>query len=62
MLVLSRRSGERIDIGGGVTVTILECLPGRVRIGIEAPPRVAIDRPDARKRPDVARPRLARKG
>jgi carbon storage regulator len=54
MLVLSRKIGERIVVGDGVAVVILACGPGRVRVGVEAPPWVAVARPDARRRPAAA--------
>ncbi len=44
MLVLSRKAGQRIVIGNGVTVTIVEVTKNRVRIGFDAPPEVAIHR------------------
>jgi carbon storage regulator len=37
MLVLSRKQGERLQIGDNVTVTVLEVHGRRVRFGIEAP-------------------------
>jgi carbon storage regulator len=37
MLVLSRKTGERIRIGDNVTVTIVRIGPNNVRLGIEAP-------------------------
>lgn len=37
MLVLSRKSGERIHIGEDITVTIVRIGPNNVRLGIEAP-------------------------
>ncbi len=37
MLVLSRKVGERIQIGDDVVVTVVEVLGNRVRLGIEAP-------------------------
>lgn len=36
MLVLSRKVGERIVIGDGIVVTVLEVKGRQVRIGIEA--------------------------
>jgi len=42
MLVLSRKPGEKIQIGGGITVTVLELTQNRVRIGIDAPQDVRI--------------------
>lgn len=44
MLVLSRKAGQKISIGDHITVVVLECMSGRVRIGIQAPPDVAIHR------------------
>jgi carbon storage regulator len=44
MLVLSRKLTESICIGDGITVTILEVRQGRVRLGIDAPPAVRIQR------------------
>ena len=47
MLVLSRRENEVVVIGTGrdrVTITVVRCAPGKVRIGIEAPREVAVVR------------------
>ena len=44
MLVLSRRVGESIVIGGDVTVTILEVRSDVIRVGIDAPRSVAVHR------------------
>lgn len=37
MLVLSRKIGERICIDGDISVEVLRCKNGRVKIGIVAP-------------------------
>ena len=37
MLVLSRKTGEKILIGENVTVTIVRIGPNTVRLGIDAP-------------------------
>jgi carbon storage regulator len=42
MLVLTRRTGERIVIGGAVTITVLWAKNGRMRMGIEAPQGVEV--------------------
>jgi carbon storage regulator len=42
MLVLSRKIGERVTIGDGVVVTVLEVKGKQVRLGFEAPPDVPI--------------------
>jgi carbon storage regulator len=44
MLVLSRRSGERISIGSEIEVEVLGIHKGRVRLGFSGPPRVRIYR------------------
>lgn len=44
MLVLSRRVGEMIQINNNVTVTVLKVKGSCVRIGIEAPSDVGIQR------------------
>lgn len=47
MLILSRKLDEQIVIGGGITITVVSIRGGKVRIGIEAPPNVSIQRPEA---------------
>lgn len=42
MLVLSRKPGEKVVIDGSITITVMEFIGGRVKIGIEAPADVAI--------------------
>lgn len=42
MLVLSRKPGEKVIIGNGITVTVVEVHGNRVRIGIDAPGNVRI--------------------
>lgn len=44
MLVLSRKSGESIVIGGGVKLTVVEVRGDRVRLGFEGPREIAIHR------------------
>jgi len=44
MLVLSRKVGERILIGDHVAVTVVRITGGGVRLGIEAPPEMAVIR------------------
>ena len=44
MLVLSRKVGERILVGDEVTITVVRIAGGGVRIGIEAPPELAVIR------------------
>ena len=42
MLVLSRREGEKISLGGEIVLTIVRASGDRVRLGIEAPPEMLI--------------------
>lgn len=44
MLVLSRKSGEQIQIADTIEVTVLRIRGGRVKIGISAPADVPIQR------------------
>ena len=44
MLVITRKSGERICLGYDVTVTVVEILGSSVRLGIEAPPEIPVYR------------------
>jgi carbon storage regulator len=50
MLVLTRRTGESIIIGEGIKLTVVSVGPGRVKIGIVAPPNVRIDREEIHTR------------
>lgn len=50
MLVLTRRPGESIVIGNGIKLTVVQVGPGRVKIGIEAPPSVRVDRAEVHAR------------
>jgi carbon storage regulator len=50
MLVLSRKPGERIVIGDGVSVTVVAVGGDRVRLGICAPPATSIHREEVWKR------------
>lgn len=42
MLVLTRKLGEKIVIGNGIVVTLVDVKGNRARIGIEAPDNVEI--------------------
>jgi carbon storage regulator len=49
MLVLSRKTGERIDIGEDIQVVILGVSNGRVKLGFEAPRNVAVRRSEVER-------------
>ena len=42
MLVLSRQPGEKVVIGGGITVTVVSVLGNQVRLAFDAPDPVRI--------------------
>ena len=44
MLVLTRKPGEKIHIGTGITITVVEVKGGKIRLGIEAPDDVPVFR------------------
>ncbi|HEX4592486.1 MAG TPA: carbon storage regulator [Gemmataceae bacterium] len=50
MLVLSRKVGEAIVIGGGIVVRVAEVSGGRVRLAIDAPRSCRVDREEVRDR------------
>ncbi|QHS31073.1 carbon storage regulator (plasmid) [Piscirickettsia salmonis] len=49
MLVLTRKSGQEIFVGKDITIKVLSVVNGQVRIGIDAPQEVQIQRDDVRK-------------
>jgi len=44
MLVLSRRIGEVVMIGDDIAITLIDIRRGQVRLGIEAPKSVMVNR------------------
>lgn len=44
MLVLSRFVGQTIMIGDNITITIVEIRSNKVRISIDAPPNIPVNR------------------
>ena len=44
MLVLTRKIDESIMIGDSITITVLSISRGNVRIGIDAPREIAVNR------------------
>ena len=44
MLILTRKTGESLMIGSGVTVTVVAVKGNQVRLGISAPKDVAVHR------------------
>jgi carbon storage regulator len=58
MLILSRKRGEVITIGNGVTVTVLAVQGERVKIGVAAPAEVPVHRQEIHDRIGVCSPAL----
>jgi carbon storage regulator len=62
MLTLTRRKGERLNVGLSVEITVLEISGGRVRLGISAPRRLPVHRGEVVERMELAnREALARR-
>ena len=59
MLVLSRRQSESIVIGDNIRVQVLEISGGRVRLAIEAPGHVSVDREEIWQRKQLEQRALA---
>jgi carbon storage regulator len=50
MLALSRKPGEKVVIGNGITLTVVEARGGRVRLAFDAPEQVRILRAELASR------------
>ena len=59
MLVLSRKLGESIVIGNGITVTVVEVHGERVRLGFTAPADVPIHREELQRKVDAGLSQMA---
>ncbi len=44
MLILSRKVGERVVIGQDISITILRVKGNQVRLGVDAPKNIAVQR------------------
>ena len=53
LLVLTRKKGEVLCIGDDIRVTVLEISRNQVRLGIEAPRSVPVDREEIRIRKET---------
>jgi carbon storage regulator len=58
MLVLTRKPGETVIIGGDIRLTVVSLGPGRVKLGVEAPKWMTVDRGEVHER-KVAEERAA---
>lgn len=59
MLVLTRKQDEKIVIAGNIVITVVQVSPGKVKIGIVAPPDVSVDRQEVHEQ-KVAKGELAK--
>lgn len=50
MLVLTRKPKERIIIGEGIEIVVLEIHGNRVRLGFRCPPEIPVHRAEVRDR------------
>ena len=61
MLVITRKSGERICLGDDITITVMEISGSTVRLGIEAPAEVPVYRAEIWAA-ECSKPEIARAG
>lgn len=54
MLVLSRKTDEKLQIGDNITVTVLRVQGNKIRLGIEAPAEVRVMRGELTPHPQDA--------
>ena len=52
MLVISQKVGDIIKLGSDITVKVIDIKGGKVRLGIEAPKSVNIERVQNKQDPD----------
>lgn len=62
MLILTRKVGEALRIGDNITIMITAIGGGQVKIGIEAPPDVPVNREEIYQRLKQKGENFVRKG
>jgi carbon storage regulator len=50
MLIMTRRTGEKIMIGSNITITILDVQGNQIRVGVDAPREVTVHREEVYRR------------
>lgn len=50
MLVLTRRCGEQLVIAGDIVVTVVAIEGNKIRLGVQAPPSIRVDRMEIHSR------------
>lgn len=58
-LVVARCVGQSIIIGDNVTITVHEIRPGQVKLSVQAPRSIPVDRQEVRDRKNAQRDRVA---
>lgn len=61
MLILTRRIGESIQIADNITVVVLGVQGNQVRLGVQAPAGVAVDRQEIHQRKQAGLPKPSAK-
>ena len=54
MLIVARRKGQRILIGGDIEVVVTDISRGEIRLGIIAPPEIPVVRMEVREAVEAA--------
>ena len=49
MLILTRNAGQSLRIGDDIVLRVLRIQDGQVRLGIEAPRHIEVERDDAKR-------------
>lgn len=62
MLVLTRHSGENIRIGNNITLRVIKCQNGLVRLGVDAPADIVVHREEVHQRIQAERREKNRSG
>ncbi|MFB1012034.1 MAG: carbon storage regulator CsrA [Thiopseudomonas sp.] len=62
MLVLTRHSGENIRIGNNITLRVIKCQNGQVRLGVDAPADIVVHREEVHQRIQAERREKNRPG
>ena len=50
MLLLNRKINQKIEIEGGIEITVVKCSDKRVVLGINAPDHIRVDRKEAKNK------------
>lgn len=59
MLVLSRKVGEKLVVGENIVLTVVEIRGGKIKLGVDAPPDVPVNREEVFKAIEAEKARSA---